>query len=98
MVQGSSFVVKARQVCATQEKATHLCLARMVDGVPEYHFVELLPQDITFQVNFGIIFVFSDLLIFSKKVFALSYLIFIPAYKVLRSDMYDIQSLTPCRA
>ena len=60
MVQGSSFVVKAHQVCATQEKATHLCLARMVDGVPEYHFVELLPQDIAFQVHFGIIFVFSD--------------------------------------
>jgi hypothetical protein len=49
MVQGSSFVVKDRQVCVTPEKATHHCLARMVDGVPEYHFVELLPQDIAFQ-------------------------------------------------
>jgi hypothetical protein len=49
MVQGSSFVVKDRQVCVTPEKATHLFLARMVDGVPESHFVELLPQDIVFQ-------------------------------------------------
>ena len=68
MVQGSYFVVRARQVCATPEKATHHFLARMVDGVPEYHFVELLPQDIAFQVRFGIIFVFSDLLNFSKCV------------------------------
>ena len=60
MVQGSSFVVKDRQVCVTPEKETHLFLARMVDGVPESHFVELLPQDIVFQVHFGIIFVFSD--------------------------------------
>ena len=95
MVQGLSFVVKARQVCVTPEKAMHLFLARMVDGAPESHFAERLPQDIAFQVHFGIIFIFIDPQIFF---IALSYLIFIPAYKVLRSAMYDIHSLTPCRA
>ena len=97
MVQGLSFVVKARQVCVTPEKAMHLFLARMVDGAPESHFAERLPQDIAFQVHFGIIFIFIDPQVFFNCI-ALSYLIFIPAYKVLRSAMYDIQSLTPCRA
>ena len=51
MVHESIFDVKVHLAYGIQEKATRLCLAMMVDGVLEFHFVGLLPQNTTFQVN-----------------------------------------------
>ena len=68
MVQESIFDVKVHLVYDMQEKATHLYLVMMVDGVPEFHFAGLLPLDIAFQVHLNCILFLFKLFLFIRFV------------------------------